>query len=100
MYPFNNIRFYLVAFVIWGMIMTLFYTNTKLDLQKVNEELVKCKTDTGYIPNGDILADSLRLEIFNIKNINGKYELALEYLKESNPSAAKDFEKYLNTETE
>ena len=44
--------------------------------------------------------DSLRTELFNAQNINGRYELALEYLYEVNPKAGKQFDEYLNNETE
>ena len=35
--------------------------------------------------------DSLHDESFNAFTVNGRYELSLEYLKETNPKAAKDF---------
>ena len=100
MYPFNKIQFYLVVSIISFMVMTLFYENTKLELEKTKQELIKCQTDKGYISGGDILSDSLRLELFNAQNINGRYELSLEHLYEVNPKAAKQFDEFLNNETE
>ena len=100
MYPFNKIQFYLVVSIISFMVMTLFYENTKLELDKTIQELIKCQTDKGYISGGDILSDSLRLELFNAQNINGRYELSLEHLYEVNPKAAKQFDEFLNNETE
>lgn len=100
MYPFNKIRFYLVLSLIGFMVMTLFYENTKLDLEKTKQELIKCQIDKGYVSGGDILSDSLRLELFNAQNINGRYELSLEHLYEVNPKAAKQFDEFLNNETE
>jgi len=44
--------------------------------------------------------DSLHDESFNASTVNGRYELSLEHLKEVNPKAAKEFEDYLNHETE
>lgn len=44
--------------------------------------------------------DSLQTELFNTQNINGRYELALEHLYEVNPKAGKQFDEYLNNETE
>jgi len=44
--------------------------------------------------------DSLNTELFNSKTINGRYELSLEHLKEVNPKAAKQFQDYLDNETE
>ena len=57
-----------------------------------------------FIQGGDIqkaeVIDSLENELFNVQNINGRYELSLEHLYEVNPSAAKQFDDYLNHETE
>ena len=45
-------------------------------------------------------ADSLYDESFNASTTNGRYELSLEYLKEVNPKAAKDFEDFFSHQTE
>ena len=44
--------------------------------------------------------DSLQTELFNAQNINGRYELSLEHLYEVNPKAGKQFDEFLNNETE
>lgn len=44
--------------------------------------------------------DSLQTELFNAQNTNGRYELALQHLYEINPKAGKQFDEYLNNETE
>lgn len=44
--------------------------------------------------------DSLQTELFNAQSINGRYEMALEHLYEVNPNAGKQFDEYLNNETE
>lgn len=44
--------------------------------------------------------DSLRLELFNAQNQNGRYEIGLQYLYEINPKAGKEFEEYINNNTE
>ncbi len=44
--------------------------------------------------------DSLNHEIFHRQVIIGKYEMALELLKEQDPKAAVNFELILNTQTE
>ena len=44
--------------------------------------------------------DSLRLELFNAQNQNGRYEMGMEYLYEINPKAGKEFEEYINNNTE
>jgi len=46
------------------------------------------------------IIDSLQDEIFSAQSVNGRYELSLEHLKEVNPKAAKQFEDYMNHETE
>ena len=46
------------------------------------------------------LVDSLNQELFKQQVINGKYDIALEMLKEQNPDAAATFELILNTKTE
>jgi hypothetical protein len=46
------------------------------------------------------LVDSLNQEIFQKQVIIGKYDIALEMLKEQNPDAAATFELILNTKTE
>jgi predicted nucleic acid-binding Zn-ribbon protein len=47
-----------------------------------------------------IIKDSLYEVNFINEVENGRYELSLEHLKEVNPKAAKDFENFLNTQTE
>ena len=44
--------------------------------------------------------DSLYDESFNASTTNGRYELSLEYLKEVNPKAAKNFEDFFSHQTE
>ena len=46
------------------------------------------------------LVDSLNQELFKQQVIIGKYDIALEMLKEQNPDAAVTFETILNTKTE
>jgi hypothetical protein len=45
-------------------------------------------------------ADSLKSELFITSTVIARYELSLDYLKESNSKAAKEFEKFYNHETE
>mgnify|MGYP000864349464 FL=1 len=44
--------------------------------------------------------DSLNADIFNNQTVIGKYEMALELLKEQDPKAADKFKLILNNETE
>lgn len=70
------------------------------------KELVKLRNEPkievftgGDIEKGKII-DSLRDELFNAHTINGRYELSLEHLYEVNPKAAKEFENFMEHETE
>jgi hypothetical protein len=44
--------------------------------------------------------DSLQTELFILQTTNGRYIMALEYLYDVNPKAAKQFDEYLNNQTE
>ena len=46
------------------------------------------------------LIDSLHDELFNAKAQNGRYELSLEHLYEVNPNAGKEFQNFMEHETE
>lgn len=97
---FKETKFYLVVSIIAFLTTMLFYQNMKIDLDRTKKELIKCQVEAGYVSGGDIEKDSLRLELFNAQNINGRYELSLEHLYEVNPNAAKQFDEFLNNETE
>jgi len=53
----------------------------------------------GDIQKGKII-DSLQSELFVQKTINGRYELSLEHLYEVNPKAGKEFQYFMEHETE
>ena len=96
----NQIRLYFVIAMLALATLTVKYLNQ-------SQELIKCQTDKGYIEGGDIekaelkaLVDSLRDENFNKSTEVGRYEVALELLKEKNKKAAKEFELILSTQTE
>ena len=63
-----------------------------------NEPKIEVYTG-GDIERGKII-DSLQDELFIQKTTNGRYELSLEHLYEVNPKAAKEFDDFLNNETE
>ena len=100
----SDIRFYLVVTVIAFLSLLINYLNLK-------DDFVKCQTDKGFIPGGDIqkaqtidsltnLKDSLQSELF-VKEVEvGRYEVALELFKEKNKSGAEEFELILTTQTE
>jgi hypothetical protein len=53
----------------------------------------------GDIQKAEVI-DSLENEVFNLQIINGRYEIALELLKEKNKKAADEYEFILTTQTE
>jgi len=84
-----------------ALLTTIYFQNEKIN--QLKDEQVKIAP----LPGGDIekaelsnKCDSLHDELFIEKVQNGRYELSLEHLKEINPKAAKEFEDYLNHETE
>lgn len=80
------------------MLVINFYQHKELN--KLRTEINKPQVVVG----GDIqkaeVIDSLQSELFNAQNINGRYELSLDHLKEVNPKAANEFETFMNTQTE
>jgi hypothetical protein len=70
------------------------------------KELTKLRAEQKIevVVGGDIekanLIDSLHDELFIIKVENGRYELSLDHLKEVNPEAGKQFQEFMEHETE
>lgn len=70
------------------------------------KELTKLRAEQKIevLVGGDIekanLIDSLHDELFNAKVEAGRYELSLEHLYEVNPKAAKEFQHFMEHETE
>jgi len=62
-----------------------------------NEKITELKTT---VVKQEKIIDSLHTETFDATSANGRFELTLEYLKEVNPKAGKQFEDYLSSETE
>ena len=50
----TNLRFYVVVATLSFTGLLVNYFNKLDDLEKTKEELLKCQTDKGYIPGGDI----------------------------------------------
>jgi hypothetical protein len=63
------------------------------------KELAKLRSEVNKISTTTTI-DSLVTENFMLKTQNGRYELSLEHLYEVNPQAAKEFDNYLQNETE
>lgn len=84
----TQIRFYLV-------VATIAFLAILVNYLKIKDELVKCQTDNGYLPGGDIQKaelqsriDSLQNEMF-VKEIQiGSYEVMWGILEEVNKPLA------------
>lgn len=74
-------------------------------------ENYKKQNQIEYLGNGDIqksqiidslkkMTDSLSTELFIANNAAGRYELSLQHLEQVNPKAAKEFNRFLQNETE
>ena len=103
----TDLRFYVVVATLSFTGLLVHYSNNLEELKKTKEELVKCQTDNGYIPGGDIEKvqiinerDSLRDELFIRSTEVGRYDIALEIFKEQNKKGANEFELILKTQTE
>ena len=81
-----------------GLLLVTVYHQNKT-ITKLKDELKVQPVVGGDIQKADVI-DSLQTELFNEKTINGRYELSLEHLKEVNPKAAGEFEKFYEHETE
>lgn len=62
-----------------------------------NEKITELKTT---VVKQEKLVDSLQDDLFLSKMMNGRYELALDYLKVTNVKASKQFETFMSNETE
>lgn len=62
-----------------------------------NEKITELKTT---VVKQEKLVDSLQDDLFISKMMNGRYELALDYLKVTNVKASKQFETFMSNETE
>jgi len=91
---------YASLFLVTGLAciwLTIKVRSTEKDLERNEAINTVLQTQTVKMQNQ---IDSLHDESFNASTINGRYELSLDYLKEVNPKAAKQFEDYMNTQTE
>lgn len=96
----TQIRLYLVISIIAFLGLLINFLNQK-------EELLKCKTNKGFIPGGDIqkaelqsTIDSLNNELFNCNTTLGRYEITFDHLKEINPKVGKELEEWMSHNTE
>ena len=86
---------YITAILSIGTITLLFYTLFDLKNQVKQIPVLQHQLDSVTIQ-----LDSLSLINFENEVQNGRYEITLEQLKETNPKAAKEFEEFMNSKTE
>jgi hypothetical protein len=91
----TNIRAILGIASVGLMLYTLYEQNKTITKQKGEISALK-----NTIQKQDSINANQYDDVFNAKVENGRYELTLEYLKEINPKAAKQFEDYMAHETE
>lgn len=65
-----------------------------------NEAINRYKTEKVQMKNDIKIVDSLQTELFQAQSMNGRYEMALEHLKEVNPSSFNIIEAFIEHETE
>jgi hypothetical protein len=65
-----------------------------------NEAINRYKTEKVQMKSDVKIVDSLKTELFQAQSMNGRYELALEHLREENPSSFSIVEEFMNHETE
>jgi len=86
---------YITAILSIGTITLLFYTMFDLKNQVKQIPVLQHQLDSVTIQ-----LDSISLINFQNEVQNGRYEITLEQLKETNPKAAKKFEEFMNSKTE
>lgn len=89
-----------------GLLLYTIYIQNKV-IQTYKHENVHMINDKGDTVSMEINAndtqhiiDSLNEEVFTANSAMGRYELSLQHLEEVNPKAAKQFNDYLQNETE
>lgn len=100
-------KVYVVAITLAFTGLSYIRLTTLDEIEKLNEELVKCQTDRDNIPGGNIDAAELQEQLDSLKHEDfikltqlGRYEITLNELKKTHPKAFTEFEKYFYTQTE
>ena len=78
-----------------ALLGTIYFQNQEIDS-------LKKQTPIQNVVDSDSqnIVDSLQEEIFMLQTQNGRYELSLEHLYEVNPKAGKEFQNFMENETE
>ncbi len=70
------------------------------NLQQELKSVKELSLDSKSIDSLTTITDSLQNEVFILQTQNGRYEMGMEYLYEIDPKRGKDFEEYINNNTE
>ncbi len=70
------------------------------NLQQELKSVKELSLDSKSIDSLTAITDSLQNEVFILQTQNGRYEMGMEYLYEIDPKRGKDFEEYINNNTE
>jgi hypothetical protein len=103
----TRFKIYTFAIAIAFLGLYIAFANLKKELKETKDELAKCQMENFYIVPGDIskgeaqtTIDSLNNELFILSTTVGRYEITIDHLKEVNPKAYEQFDRYLQTQTE
>jgi len=87
----NNMQYIKQILTVFSVGLILFTMYTQ------NEKITQLKTT---VVKQEKLVDSLQADLFLSKMMNGRYELALDYLKVTNVKVANQFQIFMSEETE
>ena len=93
---------YINPLLTFGTTMALLYViyGQNEQLTKLESEQVKVYNVPLAVDSLQNIIDSLNSEVFILQTQIGRYELSLEHLDEVNPKAGKEFQNFMEHETE
>jgi hypothetical protein len=78
-----------------ALLGVIYFQNQEIDSLKKQKQIEPVVGN-----NNQNIVDSLQEELFMLQTQNGRYELSLEHLYEVNPNAGKEFQNFMEHETE
>ena len=78
-----------------ALLGAIYFQNQEIDSLKKQKQIEPVVGN-----NNQNIVDSLQEELFMLQTQNGRYELSLEHLYEVNPKAGKEFQNFMEHETE
>jgi hypothetical protein len=78
-----------------ALLGVIYFQNQEIDSLKKQKQIEPVVGN-----NNQNIVDSLQEELFMLQTQNGRYELSLEHLYEVNPKAGKEFQNFMEHETE